>query len=48
MLLTVTLTGPQAGVLGHLLHKHPERVQTFELPVGRATVFYPESATSDR
>lgn len=47
MLLTVTLTGPQAGVLGHLLHKHPERVQTFELPVGRATVFYPESATSD-
>ncbi len=44
MLLTVTLTGPEAGVLGHLLHKHPDRVQTFELPVGRATVFYPESS----
>jgi SAM-dependent methyltransferase len=44
MLLTVTLTGPQAGVLGHLLHKHPERVQSFELPVGRATVFYSESS----
>ena len=44
MLLTVTLTGPEAGVLGHLLHKHPDRVQTFELPVGRATVFYPQSS----
>ena len=44
MLLTVTLTGPDADALGHLLHKHPDRVQEFSLPVGRATVFYPESS----
>jgi hypothetical protein len=43
VLLTVTLTGPDAPALGFLLYKHPDRVQTFELPVGRATVFYPES-----
>lgn len=33
-------TGP-ATDLGCLLHKHPERVQVSELPVGRAHVFYP-------
>lgn len=43
MLLTISLSGPDAGALGHLLHKHPDRVQTFSLPVGEATVFYPES-----
>ncbi|MFT4217828.1 MAG: hypothetical protein QM619_11700 [Micropruina sp.] len=37
------MTGPDAPALGHLLHKHPDRVQTFTLPVGAATVFYPES-----
>ena len=41
MLLTLTLTGPDAPGLGFLLHKHPDRVQTFDLPVGTATVFYP-------
>lgn len=44
MLVTVSLTGPDAPALGHLLHKHPDRVQTFALPVGEATVFYPESS----
>ena len=44
VLLTLTMTGPDAPALGHLLHKHPDRVQTFTLPVGQATVFYPESA----
>ena len=44
MLLTLTMTGADAPALGHLLHKHPDRVQTFTLPVGRATVFYPESS----
>ena len=34
MFLSLTLTGPDAPVLGHLLHKHPDRVQTFTLPVG--------------
>jgi len=44
VLLTLTSTTPPATDLGYLLHKHPARVQSFELPVGRATVFYPERA----
>lgn len=31
-----------ATALSHLLRKHPGRLQTFELPVGNAHVFYPE------
>ena len=31
-----------ATALSHLLRKHPGRLQTFELPVGSAHVFYPE------
>ncbi|SEH66264.1 MULTISPECIES: 3' terminal RNA ribose 2'-O-methyltransferase Hen1 [unclassified Leifsonia] len=42
MLLTVTYRGAEPGDLGFLLHKHPERVHDFDLPVGRAHVFYPE------
>jgi 3' terminal RNA ribose 2'-O-methyltransferase Hen1 len=42
MLLTLTLTRPPANDLGFLLHKHPERVQSFSLPFGQAHVFYPE------
>ena len=44
MLLTLTLTGPAATDLGFLLHKHPDRVQEFSLPFGKAHVFYPEAA----
>ncbi len=44
MLLTLTLTRPPATDLGHLLHKHPERLQSFSLPFGRAHVFYPEAS----
>jgi 3' terminal RNA ribose 2'-O-methyltransferase Hen1 len=44
MLLTLTLTRPPATDLGFLLHKHPERVQSFPLPFGQAHVFYPEAA----
>ncbi|MFF3064877.1 3' terminal RNA ribose 2'-O-methyltransferase Hen1 [Oerskovia sp. NPDC057915] len=29
--------------LGYLLHKHPARAQSFDLPVGTAHVFYPEA-----
>ncbi|MEO6998560.1 MAG: 3' terminal RNA ribose 2'-O-methyltransferase Hen1 [Terracoccus sp.] len=47
MLLTLTSTAADATDLGYLLHKHPDRVQTFDLPVGRAHVFYPE-ATDER
>ena len=44
MLLTVTTTHRPATDLGFLLHKHPDRVQTFEVPFGEAHVFYPEAA----
>lgn len=47
MLLTLTSTAPDATDLGYLLHKHPDRVQSFALPVGTAHVFYPE-ATAER
>lgn len=43
MLLTLTLTRPPATDLGHLLHKHPDRLQSFTLPFGQAYVFYPEA-----
>lgn len=42
MLATITYTGPDATDLGFLLHKHPGRLQSFDLAVGRAHVFYPE------
>jgi hypothetical protein len=44
MLLTITNTHPPATDLGHLLHKHPERLQSFSLPFGQAHVFYPEAS----
>lgn len=47
MLLTITTTHNPATDLGYLLHKHPERAQTFELSFGQAHVFYPE-ATPER
>jgi 3' terminal RNA ribose 2'-O-methyltransferase Hen1 len=43
VLLTLTSTAPPATDLGYLLHKHPDRVQSFALPVGTAHVFYPEA-----
>jgi 3' terminal RNA ribose 2'-O-methyltransferase Hen1 len=45
--LTITSTAPSATDLGYLLHKHPSKVQSFDMPVGVAHVFYPE-ATDDR
>jgi len=42
VLLTITTTAEPADELGYLLHKNPARVQAFDLPVGRAHVFYPE------
>lgn len=47
VLLTITTTHEPATDLGFLLHKHPDRVQTFDLSVGAAHVFYPE-ATAQR
>ena len=46
MLLTISLTRPPATDLGHLLHKHPQRLQSFPLPFGQAHVFYPEATDS--
>ena len=47
VLLTITTTHRPATDLGFLLHKHPDRLQTFSLPFGEAHVFYPE-ATEER
>ncbi|HEX4437086.1 MAG TPA: 3' terminal RNA ribose 2'-O-methyltransferase Hen1 [Solirubrobacteraceae bacterium] len=47
MLLTITTTHRPATDLGFLLHKHPDRVQTFAVPSGQVHVFYPE-ATEQR
>ncbi len=47
MLLTISTTHFPATDLGYLLHKHPDKVQTFATSGGRAHVFYPE-ATDNR
>lgn len=44
MLLTISTTMQPATDLGYLLHKHPERMHSFELAVGQAHVFYPEAS----
>jgi RNA repair, ligase-Pnkp-associating, region of Hen1 len=43
MLLTITTSHVPATDLGYLLHKHPARVQTFDLSFGKAHVFYSEA-----
>ncbi|WP_407569460.1 3' terminal RNA ribose 2'-O-methyltransferase Hen1 [Deinococcus altitudinis] len=48
MLLTLSTTGPPetnspATDLGFLLHKHPERVFSFTLPMGQGQVFFLEA-----
>src|SRR5262249_1571281 len=42
MLLTITTTHQPANDLGFLLHKHPERFQSFDLSFGKAHVYYSE------
>lgn len=48
VLLTLTSTPtpqtPDATALSYLLHKHPDRVQSFDLAIGTATVLYPEAS----
>jgi 3' terminal RNA ribose 2'-O-methyltransferase Hen1 len=41
MLLTISTTHAPATDLGYLLHKHPDRCQSFDLAFGKAHVFYP-------
>ena len=43
MLLTLSTTHSPATDLGYLLHKHPDRIQSFPLNFGQAHVFYPEA-----
>ena len=45
MLLTITNTQRPAADLGYLLHKHPERFQSYDLSFGKAHVFYPADST---
>ncbi len=40
----IATTHRPATDLGFLLHKHPERLQTFSVPFGEAHVFYPEAS----
>ena len=42
MLLTITTTHQPASDLGFLLHKHPDRCQSFDLSFGKVHVYYPE------
>jgi 3' terminal RNA ribose 2'-O-methyltransferase Hen1 len=42
--LSISTTLDRATDLGFLLHKHPARLQSFEVSVGTAHVFYPESS----
>ena len=46
MLVTISTAYEPATDLGYLLHKHPARVQTEELPFGKAHVFYPDASPS--
>lgn len=44
MLLTLTTTHAPATDLGYLLHKNPERPQSFSTSFGKLHVFYPEAS----
>jgi 3' terminal RNA ribose 2'-O-methyltransferase Hen1 len=46
VLLTITTTREPATDLGFLLHKHPDRLQSFDVSAGLAHVFYPEAANA--
>lgn len=45
--MTLSTTHEPATDLGYLLHKHPDKAQSFELPVGTASVVWPV-ATAQR
>jgi 3' terminal RNA ribose 2'-O-methyltransferase Hen1 len=44
MLLTVSTTHQPATDLGYLLHKHPDRFQSFDLSFGQVLICYPEAS----
>jgi 3' terminal RNA ribose 2'-O-methyltransferase Hen1 len=43
MLLTISTTHQPATDLGHLLHKNPAKLHSFEMSFGKAHLFYPEA-----
>jgi 3' terminal RNA ribose 2'-O-methyltransferase Hen1 len=43
VLITLTTTEQPATDLGHLLHKHPDKAQSFPVSSGTAHVFYPRA-----
>jgi len=44
VLLTISANSGNADDLSYLLHKHPDRLQTFDLSFGKAHVFYRETS----
>lgn len=42
-MITITTTMDPATDLGFILHKHPDRIQSFDITYGKAHVFYPEA-----
>ncbi len=44
MILNITTTHRPTTDFGYLLHKHPDKFQTFDLSVGKVHVFYPEKS----
>jgi 3' terminal RNA ribose 2'-O-methyltransferase Hen1 len=44
MLLNITTTHKPASDLGYLLHKHPDKLQSIDLSIGKAHIFYPENS----
>ena len=46
MLLEITTTHEPATDLGFLLHKHPDRCQSYDLSFGKAHVFYPDATAT--
>ncbi|GAA2786407.1 3' terminal RNA ribose 2'-O-methyltransferase Hen1 [Saccharopolyspora taberi] len=47
MFVTLTTTHEPATDLGFLLHKHPDRAQSFDVAAGTAHVFYPVAEPSE-
>jgi len=44
MLLTIATTHKPATDLGYLMHKHPDKLQSFDTSFGKMHIFYPESS----
>lgn len=43
MIITISTTHYPATDLGYLLHKHPDKFQSFDISIGQVHVFYPEA-----